>query len=543
LKRWLAELRFSRALAAVLLANLAALVILNTLELRPARLLIVYPLALGVSGWLLSRARVRRAPMEISAWLILWALAFVAFLTVPRLPYLLEWIPGSAVLAQGDDWGRLAELVSMTLSDQYPLKHFANQNYLLSHYYTPLYPMAFLKTLIPAITLKDAILAGNLLYHLLLVLSLLEVSGRLFAARRSVVVFFFLCTVFGGFDWLFQTRLPFGHAEIWPRIVFHALREVSSYFTGLYWVVHHFSGFYSVVLAFVFARTLFFRWRAVKPAVLGLLLVNAFYSSPFASAPAVLLGLPELRWLLKRSWRTRVLPLVAAVFLAPLFLYTNRVQKETLFFAPVHLKIVGLPWLDWAASFLLYLLLVPLIDLGGIPLLLLAFWRRFSRSERRYFAGAALVLASTYFVESIGQNNYSMRSTLLPIFVFYYLFAKYAVTVKVGRWRPVLAVLAVVVSVGTLREWAYLTYQPLMHSYWYWRLRDQQPPERAARFMRPFYRDLARDRTTRYYEPRSGDRHSPHKYNAEKMIRDLPVAEMSEQELELLRNPRRYWFW
>jgi len=27
------------------------------------------------------------------------------------------------------------------------------------------------------------------------------------------------------------------------------------------------------------------------------------------------------------------------------------------------------------------------------------------------------------------------------------------------------------------------------------------------------------------------------------MIRDLLVAEMSEQELELLRNPRRYWFW
>jgi hypothetical protein len=545
----LASLRFSRTLAAVLLSNLASLVVLNALELRPFHLLLVYPTALCLFGWLLHRARVRRARINISRWMIAYALAFAAFLTVPRLPYLLEWVPGNVVLAQADDYGRLAELISMTLSDRYPLPHFANQHYLLSHYYTPFYPIALLKTLIPVLTLKDSIVIGNALYHFLLVLSLLELSSRLFSSRRSFILFFFLCTLFGGFDWLLYPRLLFTHAERWPQALFPALREISSYFTGLFWVVHHFTAFYSVVLAFLFVRCLWYRGRAAKPLLLGLLLINAFYSSVFALLPAFLIGFPELWWLLKRTWKTRVLPLLILVFCGPLFLYTHRVQTGTLSITPPVVRFSGQPLLDGPATFAAYLVLVSVIDLAGIPLLLLALFRRFNRKERRYFAASLLFLVSTYFIASIGWNNYCMRGMLLPSLVFYYLFAKYSVAaaaqhgIRWPRWRPAVATLAILLSVGTLKEWCFLLYQPLMYSNLYWELQGKPPPSRVTRFLLPVYRELARDRNARYYRPTHRDLHTGFKYNAEKMIQDLPVEQMFGGEKELLRYPRRTWFW
>ncbi len=543
LKRWLSELRFTRTLAAVLLANLTALVILNAFRLRPAHLLLVYPLALGGFWWGLSKTRVRRARQEIPGWMIAWALAFAAFLTVPRLPYLLEWIPGNVVLAQADDWARLPELVSMTLSERYPLRHFANQDYLLSHYYAALYPMAFFKTLLPVITLKDAIIAGNLLYHLLLAMSLLELSFRFFTSRRSAALFFFLATLFGGFDWLFQAQQLFSHAEFWPHQVLGARREVSSYFTGMYWVVHHFVAFYSLVLAVGVARWLGFRRRAVKTAVLGLLVINAFYSSVFAFLPALLLGRPELLRLLRRTWRTRTLPLLAVVFLVPLFLYTNRVEPQTLALAPVHLGLFAQPLLEVSASFLAYVLLVSVVDLAGIPLLLGALYRRFDRRDRRYFLGAMVFLASTYCVESIGFNNYAMRGMFLPVWVFYYLLAKHAAGLLPRLRRGVVAALGLVLSFGTFREWTHLSYQPLMHSYWYWHIRGREPPPQVTAELRPIYRDLARDRSVRFYAPSSGDLRSMHKYSAEKMLRGVPAEKMLEPERELLRNRQRNWFW
>jgi hypothetical protein len=476
-------------------------------------------------------------------WLIGAALLFALFLTLPRLPYVLEWIPGNAVLAQADDWGRLSELVSMTLSERYPLQHFANQDYLLSHYYTALYPMAFLKMLLPMLMLKDVILAGNALYHLLLVLSLLEIAFRLLPSLRSAAVFFFLCTLFGGFDWVLEAGVPFSHAELWPRSIFGANREISSYFTGVYWVAHHFTAFHALTMALVFARQLRFRRRAVKIGLLGLLVINAFYSSVFAFLPALLLGGTELLRLARQAWRTRVLPALAAVFLTPLFLYTNRVQAGALSFEPLRLRLFEPGWLDAAASSVAYLLLAALVDLAGVPLVLAAFWRRFGARERRRYVAALIFLCSTACVASIGYNNYSMRGMFLPTLVFYYLFAKYAVASLPRLRRPALAALAAVLAFGTLREWAWLTYQPLAYSYWYWEVRGRQPHPSVAGDLRRFYRDLARDRQARIYEPLAGDRFSRHKYNPEKLIRGIPPQEMLEPERELLRHPRRNWFW
>jgi hypothetical protein len=550
LKKALADLRFSRALVAVLLANLAALVILNALELKPFHLLFVYPGPLCLFWWFLHRARVRRAQAEIPGWAVAWALALFVFLTVPRLAYLLEWVPGGVVLAQFDDWGRLGELASMTLSDRYPLVHSANENYLYSHYYTPLYPMALVKMLVPALTLKDSIVIASTFYNFLLAMSLLEISSRLFSSRRSFVVFLFLCTLFGGFDWVFYANQLFAHAEHWTREVFSpGVRQISSFFTALFWVVHHTTALYSVVLALLFARILSYRARAAKPLLLGLLLINAFYSSIFTTWLVILLGFPELLWLFKRTWKTRVLPLLILVFCGPFFLYTNRVADRPLSFAPLHIHLLGQPVLDGLITCPAYLTLTSLIDLVGIPFLLLAFWRRFTRKERRYYAGSMLFFLSTYFFDSIGVNNYCMRGMFLPTFVFYYLFAKYSVVVagqwveRLPRWRPALAVLAVVLSIGTIKEWCWMTYQPLLYSNVYWRFRGKEPPPYVTPYLLPAYRELARDRTIRFYQPAAIDRHSNYKYNAGKLIRDLQPDEMNPSERELLRYPRKSWFW
>ncbi len=523
-KELLATLAWSRALAVVLLANVLSLAILNALHLRPADLLWIYPLGLVSGGVLFARARVRRKPVRLYKFTLLWAAIFLAFLTVPRIPYSLEWIPGNSVLAQADDYGRLAELVSMTLSDRYPLQHPSNQSFLLSHYYAALYPMAFLKVLLPVLTLKDSIVLGNLLYHVLLVFSFAELAARWMPSARAYVVFLFLCSFFGGFDWLLYPRLLFGHSEHWPRDVFHRIREVSSFYTGMFWVIHHFVGFYAVLLALLFAAHLRFQERWRKPLLFGLLLIGALYSSVFATFTIALLAPMQLLLLARRLLRfPAVLTLLAVAFAVPLFLYTNRVQSAS--FA-------------WNPS-LLYLPLSLVIDFAGIPILLFAIRHRFNFRERYLFWTSLAFFASTGFVESIGYNNYSMRGMFLPTMVFWYLTGRY---LSHMRARGYLAVVLIAGSIGVVKEAAHLTYQPLLFSSWYWKQQGKSPPEFVLRQLRPAYRDSARDRSIRYYQPDAGDRLDLSKFNAEKMVH-LDVAEMPGAEYELLRRPKQNWFW
>lgn len=148
-------LPISRALAALLAANLFSLVLLNACRLPSQALLVVLPFGWTVCWLLLRRLRLRRAPFAVSRTATLCAAAALVLLTVPRLPYLAEWLPGAVVLAQADDYGRLAELVSLTLGGRYPLPHPSNRAFLLSHYYAALFPMAWLKLACVLPTLKD----------------------------------------------------------------------------------------------------------------------------------------------------------------------------------------------------------------------------------------------------------------------------------------------------------------------------------------------------------------------------------------------------
>ena len=520
--------------------------LLNALHLRPVSLLAIYPVAVAGFRWWLGRLRVRRARWMPAPWTLWAALAFVGLLTVPRLPYLLEWLPANPVVAQADDYGHLAELVSMTLSERYPLRHPSNQDYLLSHYYTAFYPLAWLKAAAPRLTLKDCLLAGNALYYFLLVMSLIEVATRLIPSRRGGLLLLFLATIFGGWDWLFYAHLLFSHSEHWPRLAFHALREVSSGYPALFWVVHHFAAFWCVVAGYVLARYSRLERRWEKPLLVGLLLISGVYSSAFVLLPVPLLFAPELWLLARRAWRTRMALPLAATFCVPLFLYFGRAQHGAFRWAPVRLEWCAAPLADALVSFVVYVLAVCLIDFAGIPILLLAAIPRMSRTERRWLAGALGFLACTWAIESVGYNNFCMRGMMLPGFVFFLLFARWAGQwrmVWTGRRRALAAALALLLSWGTLREAAYQLYQPLMFSSWYWSVRGLPPPAAAAAQLHPVYPRLARNPAVRYYVPDQADRVGLDKFNAEKLVRGIAPGEMSEAELELLRAPLSGWLW
>jgi hypothetical protein len=573
-------LNFTRWLCSLLLANLASLVLLNALRLRPVCLLAIYPAAVAGFRWWLGRARVRRARWLPAPWTLWVALAFVGLLAVPRLPYLLEWAPTNPVIAQADDFGHLAELVSMTLSERYPLRHPSNQDYLLSHYYTAFYPLAWLKAAAPRLTLKDCLLAGNALYHFLLVMSLIEVATRWLPSRRGGLLLLFLATFFGGWDWLFYARLPFNHSEHWPRLAFHAWREVSSHYTALFWVVHHFAAFWCVVAGYLLARYSRLGRRWEKPLLVGLLLVAGVYSSAFVLLPVPLLFAPELWLLARRVWRTRMVLPLAAVFSVPLFLYFGRAQHGAFRWAPIRLEWCATPLADALVSLVVYVLAVCLVDFAGIPILLLAAIRRMGRAERRWLAGGLGFLACTWAVEWVGFNNFCMRGMMLPGFVFFFLFARWAGEQPVakvsfgagsgakslirragqfgcetfvtgsqrrmawtGRRRALAAAVALALSWGTLREAAFVLSQPLMFSSWYWRARGLPPPAAVARRLRPAYPRLARDPAVRYYVPDRADRVGLDKFNAEKLVRGIAPGEMNGVELELLRAPLNGWLW
>lgn len=510
---------YSRVLGALLSANLLSLVILNGLRLPAWALVPIYPLS-AAAAWLVFRpAQVRRAPFRLpclAGWI---AAAAFLLLTAPRLLYFAEWLPGATVLAQADDYGRLAELVSMTLSERYPLAHPSNQSFLLSHYYAALFPMAWLKLAAPALTLKDSIVVGNLLYHALFLLSLLECAPRLVRRPAGAVLFVFLFTLFGGFDILAGHLIPFEHTEHWQRAWFGRIREISSFYTANYWTVHHMSAVWCVLLAFVFWRETRFRRRWQKPLLAGWLLVSAAASSVFVVLTLPLVAWKELAALARRLLRSGMIVPVASALLVPLWIYSNRVEKASLVWSPISL------------FFPLYLLLIFLIDLAGIPFFVAWRWRKLDTQERRWFLGSVVFLASTWAVESIGYNNYSMRGGLIPTLALLVLFARQ----RMPRLGLALVLLTVVT---TVREAATLTYGSLEFSNWYWQVRGKPVPTHVVKRLRPAYPRLARDPSTRYYQPDAGDRHGLDKFNAEKLIRELPVREMESGERELLRGRR-----
>lgn len=498
--RPLRRLPFTTALAAVAIANLLALVLLNGFASPTGAILWVWPLGLA-AGYGLLRGIRWRAPRVVLPRVALWLMiAWVALLTAPRLPYLLQRVPEAHILATGDDHGRLAELVSLTKSPCYPVLHPSNQEYLLSHYYAALLPMAWAKFAVPVLNLKECIFLGNLAYHLLMAGMLLEFASRIFHSGRAAVAFLFLMTFFSGLDWV--TTLPklFEHHEHWFRHWFGEWREISSIYTVTWWAVHHAFGLWTLLAAYLLMMhgRWTARWR--KPFAVGLLLLSTLYASVFVLVALPFVA-PRMLWRVGlRLLRNGLWIPLAALACVPAFLFFGRLMGAAFTLA-----------LPRPLPILVYLAGVLLLE---FPLL---WW--LVRKDRRML-GPLLFFISCLFVSSIGLNNYTMRGILAPAVILYICAAPH---LAAFRWRRPVAIAAIALTVmGVLREAAWLTYRPLETSPLYWRFTGRPMPDFAAQ---------------RLHSLRGLDR-----FNHEEMVSGVPREAMDFNEIELLRLPRKGWF-
>jgi hypothetical protein len=547
MNKLLTNLFFSRLLTSIIIANFISLVVLNLFNLPAKAAVAIYLPALLASFWTLWRFRLRKQIHSIDKGSLLIVVVTLILLSLPRLSYFTEWIAGNEVRVIADDFARMAELISMTLTDQYPLQHPANQEYLLSFYYTSLYPFALLKFMLPFLTLKDSIAIGNLFYQALILLSLVELAHLLLDNAGSISIFVFLCTLFGGLDWLYQPLVINGYFEWWQRAVFDANTQISSFFTGLFWVIHHFIAFYALVLTFVVTYRMSAPRKELKFATALLLLASALYSSPFSFLPAILFGLAHITVIRGKFLRSWVFPIVLVAALIPAFIFFGRLTSQRFVASTFRVSFSGQFWIDKLLSAPVYFALVPLVEFSAIPFLLLFVYKRMTRVEKQYLLTAYGFFGLTYFVAYTGSNNFAMRGMFLPSLVFFYLFAKYYRHIRlmnqISQWKgpffsAAVAVVVIMTSLGALKTVGATLRSAAENNRLTYQLLEREQPE----WLMIEYRDLARDSLRLTYQPTEADRFTKHKYNAEKLIDSLAIEEMANWEQEILRLPREGFF-
>ena len=240
-----------------------------------------------------------------------------------------------------------------------------------------------------------------------------------------------------------------------------------------------------------------------------------------------------------------MLPLLVLIWLVPLFLYLHKVPGQGFVLATARLGFWHDFWVDKLLSFPVWLVVVSVVELAGVPLFLALAWKRLRNKERAYFIGAFLFFVSTYAIAFSVGNNYSMRGLLVPSIVLCLLFARRYETVM-SALRPrfgragltAVAIVAVLFSFGNVLEFAGHARRSLLSMELTWRI--VKGNEAAEKKFPIDYRDIARNRSLGVYEPRPGE--PPRLYfNAEKRV-EVPLAEMEGWERALLRYPRTGWF-
>ena len=587
------NLPFSRFFSAVVIANFLTLALMNLLQLPVYTAVFVYAGSVLAGLHLLSRLRLRsvRSPLDkTSLWIAIGALVL---LTVPRLVYALQWLPNTEVRVIGDDYAHLAELAAMVYSNSYPLRSPPSPDFLFSFYYASFYPPAVIFMALPFLTLKDALIAGNFFYHLLILFSIVEAGHLFFRGKWQIRWFVFLLTFFSGLDWLTKPLQLTTTYEWWQKDFFAANTQISSFYTGMYWTVHHVVGFWAVVMAAVW---LFYSYvprfyrvrnragmrsgeRAVvvtgdstapdlmplpfprfhvqgrwpKPLAISLLAAGAFYCSPFSVLALPFFAVLHWRLIWRHVVRTWMFAYAAVLAAVPLFLFLHRQAESALEPSTFRWQVTGDFWLDKLISLPVWLLLVPLVEFAGIPFLLLLVVRRMTPLDRRYFAMTVPFYLIIYVAAFSNTGNFSMRGMFLPTFVLFYLFAKYspALAARLGfreegglpgrggasrKWLlgALTALFVIAGSVGAFKMGGAMLNIGWLNTSVPYRMSGEPLPKELTY---P-YRDLVFDRSVTTYTPTDADRKGRAKYNVEKLMDGLPVADMSLWERELMRYPR-----
>jgi hypothetical protein len=544
----------------VVIANFLTLVAMNLLQLPVYTAVFVYAGALVAALHLLRGLHVRRGRPRLDRTSLWIALAALVLLTVPRLVYALQWLPHTEVRVIGDDYAHLAELAAMTMSSSYPLRSPASPDFLFSFYYASFYPPAVLFMALPFITLKDALIAGNFFYHLLILISIVEVSHLFFRRASQIRWLIFLMTFFSGLDWLAKPLQLTTTYEWWQKDYFRANTQISSFYTGMYWTIHHVVGFWAIVMCAVWLFYAFSRtpWR--KPLAVSLLAAGAFFCSPFVVLPLPFFAVLHWRLLWRHVVRTWMFAYAAILGTIPLFLFLHRQAESALEPSTFRLTVTGDFWLDKLISLPIFLLLVPIVEFAAIPFLLLLVVRAMTRLDRWYFAMTVPFFVLIYLAAFSNTGNFSMRGMFLPTFVLFYLFAKYSpeLGARMGGagWQPhagaashsspslsggprwarmaTIAIFVIATGVGAFKMGGAMLRIGWLNTSVPYRMANVPPPKELTY---P-YRDLVFDRSVTTYTPGDADRKGRAKYNVEKLMEGVPVSDMALWERELMRYPR-----
>lgn len=448
---------FTRILLATILANLGAFVVLYIGRLEVSFTVPVYLSFFLGSVYLANRLRFRPTRIEADGPSLTMLAIALLLLTLPRLTYLLDWLPGNTTLSFSDDYARMLEVLAMTANESYPLLSPSNTDYLFSYYYAGLFPMAVIKLALPVLTIKESIALGNFYYHTIILLSLYEISHLVLGSQiQKVRILIFLFTLFGGLDWVAKGDFSalYGHFEWWQKRL-SGNTQLSSFYTGMFWTVHHFLAAYTAILAYCIAYLSCADGRKQpRDIMILLLLISIFYTSPFvflSLIPFLLIHWKKILHVLaqKASW------LIIIASIPPIAIFLNRVAESPYIWSTFRLTITDHFLLDKMLSLPLYLILVPVMELAGIPLILLAIIGRLNKLERKHLLAAWAFFVLTYFLAYAHGNNFAMRGMLLPTAVFFFLFAAHwpELRAMIGqRYTPALILLAALFTVGTLME-------------------------------------------------------------------------------------------
>lgn len=446
------RLLFSKALGSLVVANFVTLVVFNALHLKTSWVMGLYPLFMLLSAYAFCYLIPRKRCVNHD-WVI-WGLLVSTFvlLTLPRLSYLFDMIPSVFSGLCWDDESRIGHLISMVNSPDYPLRHFANQTYALSYYYSSYFPWVAIKLWVPIISLKALISIGNMLYHILILGTIAELSVYWFSKLRSRRVFIGLLTLFSGLDWIFSLDRLISHAEWWQKSMFHANTSISTFFNAYFWAVHHSVGFVSVLLGIALFFNTRTRYPHLKLSLCLLLLASGFFMSPFSVIAFPLYALYHWKLIRRNILFTWPMLIVVLMSLIPLPIFMNKPQSVTCVPSTFRLIFSDHFFLDKVLSLPLYMTLVPIIEFCGIPIALCWVYKTMSRAHRHYFLVSWLFFFTTYIIAMSGWNIISMRGMFLPTCMFYYLFAYYLNHFN-KRFITCLITLILLCSlVGTLRE-------------------------------------------------------------------------------------------
>ncbi len=451
-----------RILAAIFIADILSMSLMNAFVMRASWLVCVYAVLLsgalyvtnGIDFAQADGARLGRQDRRrlLCALILVWAI----FISV-RVSFPLEPILGRVIdPACADDYWHIVEIKALINTRYYPPLFPFRRGLYLSHYYAAWMLVVFIYQLLPFsfMTLKCALFLALAIYTLLTLYLVLYTCAHVCDSRIRFYFLLYLVVAYAGAESLFAFIKPLNHNGWW-MLSFGFDVQFSSFSTLLLWVPQHLSA-----AAALFVAYLALKGGESRPGgsfasalVIGCLLTYALYASIFVMMGA----LPFVVAAAVHSFRRRPfllasIGLVVAVIGAPmLWIYLNRSPVVGFRFLPFGDRGFDI---RTALVFLLYLVVVSLqLMVQVVSLVRLGVAHVLKTWDYILLFLSAGFILSTFFVGFTGANNYACRGLTVPVLMLSFVSSGAAGKRFFPGWMSVAAL--ALFAVGSVNEIAY----------------------------------------------------------------------------------------